>query len=50
MGYITNFKMTIVDKDNNPITAEHSAFPKLATEFARIFNGTILRKTSLIAT
>lgn len=47
MGYITNFKMTIVDKDNNPITAEHSAFPKLATEFARIFNGNYFKEDEL---
>ena len=47
MGYITNFKMTIVDKENNPVTAEHSAFPKLATEFARIFNGSYFKEDEL---
>ena len=47
MGYITNFKMTIADKENNLVTVDHPAFPKLATEFARIFEGCYFREDEL---
>jgi hypothetical protein len=47
MGYITNFKLEMYDGNGSLIDASHPAFPKLATEFARIFNGEFFKEDEL---